>query len=867
MPARPLLILPTPERVTPPKGTGGGGNVRFPTKQRQIATFGPTFERLREALQRPAGALQLRDDPDSLSPDRVIVFEMGGAVPDFFKAAARIQGLELMAEYEADFAPDENFAVKDTRVGRVGQDRLDKVVNGRFYLTMPDTEALRQLLSLWDRWERNLPFDTGFAPFAHLFEQLHALRPWGPLDRIPDDTVQFWLEETARNPDRPVRTEVELWFYSRLDRRRQVSTNFSSLINAVGGTIVHEAIIPEIAYHGALIDIPAREIPGLTERRADIALVLADDVMFLRPQSLLISPSDAEPSEDASLLERAPFPIDGQPIAALLDGVPVQAHTLLTNRLLLDDPDDLQSRAVVSRRIHGTAMASLILHGDLNAAESPLGRPLYTRPLMLAPRDGIEQTDDNRLLIDTIYRAILRIKGSEGEEAAAPTVFLINLSMGDVRRPFTRLVSPLARLLDFLSERYGILFLVSAGNVSAPLTIPDFADWLAFENASPDLREKAVLTALNAAKYERSILSPAESLNALTIGAQHHDRVSPRSRAANAVDPFGDHMLPNVSSGLGLGHRRAVKPEIYFPGGREYVRLKRTGGGLEIAVGSPQRLYGLGAAAPDPTGQGRPDYVALSDGTSSATALATRAAHRIFDALMDRNGGSLFAADMDPEFYAVVVKSLLVHSARWNGNADLLKNICGPMDRRQHVERSENACRFIGFGIPNLNKAFECDINRATLVGYAALPPDHAHSYRIPLPGCLERVTDPRSLTVTIAWFSPIKPNRQSYRSVRLEAAPLHEPLEVLGVERLKLQPSDATVKRGTIFHEHFHGSKAVPFIDDGHLGLRVWCKEDAGGVENDVRYGIAITIEAEAALPIYDEIQQRLRVAPRPRQ
>jgi len=29
---------------------------------------------------------------------------------------------------------------------------------------------------------------------------------------------------------------------------------------------------------------------------------------------------------------------------------------------LLDDPDDLQSRALVSRRIHGTAMASLILH-------------------------------------------------------------------------------------------------------------------------------------------------------------------------------------------------------------------------------------------------------------------------------------------------------------------------------------------------------------------------------------------------------------------------------------------------------------------------------------------------------------------------
>ena len=44
-------------------------------------------------------------------------------------------------------------------------------------------------------------------------------------------------------------------------------------------------------------------------------------------------------------------------------------------------------------------------------------------------------TEADRLLIDTLYRAVLRIKGSEGEEAAAPTVFLINISMGDTRRP------------------------------------------------------------------------------------------------------------------------------------------------------------------------------------------------------------------------------------------------------------------------------------------------------------------------------------------------------------------------------------------------------------------------------------------------
>lgn len=863
MAKRPLLILPTPEPIAPPKGHGRGGGLRLPTKGSQMEAFGPVFKRLRNVLGRVGGAIEVRGDPSSLAPDRVIVFEIAGTIVDFFKAVTRIDGLEFMAEYEAEFAADENFAVKDTRKGREGQDRTDKAVASRFYLAMPDVHALNQLVSLWDRWEKSDPFDTGYAPFKHLFAQLHTLRPWGPQDRIPDETILFWKEERKHDPARPVRTEVELWFHSSDSRRLQTSQTLESIVFEVGGRVVHEAAIPEIAYHGALIDIPASEITGLIERRA-VRLALADDVMFLRPQSMLLGPVEAEPIEDASLSTWAGSPPENQPIAALLDGVPVQAHVLLADRLVLDDPDDLQSRAIVSRRVHGTAMASLILHGDRNADEPPIQRPLYVRPLMLAPEDGIECTDDGRLLIDILYRAVLRMKGGDREEAAAQTVFLVNLSMGDMRRPFTRMISPLARLLDFLAVRYGILFLVSGGNVPAPLAISDFANWTSFENAALSERERAVLKALNAAKHERTILSPAESLNALTIGAQHDDNVQMRHGGHNTADPFEDSFLPNVSSGLGLGYRRTIKPEIYLPGGREHVRMKSSGGSLEVATCPPQRLYGLSAAAPDPSGQARLDFTALSDGTSSATALATRAAHRIFESLMDREGGSLLS-DMDPQFYAVVVKALLVHRARWNGNVDLLKEICGPEDKRRHVERAENACRFIGFGVPNISESLQCSANRATLVGFGMLPPDHAHSYRIPLPGCLERVTVPRSLSITIAWFSPIKPGHQSYRCVRLEAAPLHEPVEVLGVERLRRQPADATVKRGTIFHEHFHGSKAVPFIDDGHLGLRVWCKEDAGGVEDPIRYGIAVTIEAESAIPVYDQIKQRLQVRPRP--
>jgi Subtilase family len=487
-------------------------------------------------------------------------------------------------------------------------------------------------------------------------------------------------------------------------------------------------------------------------------------------------------------------------------------------------------------------MACLILHGDRNENGPSIGRPLYVRPLM-ANENGREVTDRNRLLVDTIYRAVVRIKGSDEQEAAAPSVFLVNLSLGDSRRPFAGIISPLARLLDFLSERYNILFLVSGGNIGDPLTLPEFDNWTSFEGASADEKKRSVLRALNAAKHERTILSPAESLNALTIGGQHHDSVVNRIGGNGLVDPFDDNTLPNISSGLGLGHRRTIKPEIYLPGGREYVRFRGNRDGLEIVSNSAQRLYGLAAAAPD-TRQGRLNYSGLTNGTSSATALATHAAHHIFAALMDRDGGSLLV-DLDPQYYAIVVKCLLVHSARWNGNNELLMEICGPESRRRFVERAENSSRFIGFGVANIAQVIECAENRATLVGHGALLPNNAHGYRIPLPGCLEHVTDPRSLTVTVAWFSSVRPGHQNYRCVRMEAAPL-QALQGLGVERQKSQPADASVKRGGIFHEHFEGEAAIPYIDDGHLALQVWCKEDAGLPQpTPIRYAVAVTIHA----------------------
>ena len=862
MSTHPLLRIPNPSPGPLPRGFSGPGNIRLPSKQRQAARYGPVFERLRSILGRTDGVIELRNDPSSLAPERVIVFEIAGTVENFLSALSHIQGLEFMAEYEGDFEADQDFAVEDIRKGKEGLDRTDQPVPAHFYLAMPDIRALQELLSLWERWVRGENLGIGYTPFAHLFAQLRDLRPWGPQDRIPSEAVSYWRDLINTQPNQPVRLEVELWFRDSAPRRSDISHNIHTVVAEAGGQVVHEAIIAEIAYHGLLVDLPAAQVRNLLADRT-VRIALVDDIMFIRPQSLMRSALDIDPSSDEAARDAASHVPTGPPIAALFDGVPIPAHALLEGRLVLDDPDDLQSQAVVSRRVHGTAMASLILHGDRNDGGPPLPRPIYVRPVLGASENGFEHSQPGQLLIDTIYQAVLRMKG--GQNPVAPTVFLVNLSIGDTRRPFAGIVSPLARLLDWLSTRYDLLFLVAAGNVPGSLEVPDYRTWTEFQSAEIAERQRAVLRALNAAKHERSILSPAESLDALTIGAQHSDNVVTRQAAPSACDPIEDPYLPNISSALGLGHRRMIKPELYFPGGREYVQMQSTGTGLTVAVCAPRRLYGVSAAAPDSRSLGRLDQVALTNGTSAATALATRAAHRIFDALMDSDGGSPFR-EMDPQYYALLVKTLLVHTSRWNGSDELLKEICGPPNRRRHVERAENVSRFIGFGVPNITEALECASNRATLVGFGSILPEHALEYRIPLPECLERVTHPRSLTLTLAWLSPVKSGHQKYRAVRLEGAPLFPPIQVLGVERRKRQPADPSVKRGSVFHEHYEGESAVPFIDDAHLSLRVWCKQDAGVPPTEaIRYGIAVTIKTEIDLPVYDEIQQRLRIRPRP--
>jgi hypothetical protein len=151
------------------------------------------------------------------------------------------------------------------------------------------------------------------------------------------------------------------------------------------------------------------------------------------------------------------------------------------------------------------------------------------------------------------------------------------------------------------------------------------------------------------------------------------------------------------------------------------------------------------------------------------------------------------------------------------------------------------------------------------LIGAGALSEDLADVYAIPLPPSLSGEQIWRRLTVTLAWASPINPQHRAYRRAHLW---FDVPKEVLAVERANGQWQ--AVRRGTLQHEVLEGERIVAFADGDVLNIRVNCRADAGELEEEVPYALAVTLEAAPMVDvsIYDEVEARIRprvaVAPR---
>lgn len=839
---RPLLLFPRPTSSDREKGPPRPPQVHLPSAQRQADRLTPKFGTLQSAFDTRRVQLQATAPTDD--PELVVVFETVGTIDKFIGAVQRTPGLEWLLEAdEAGVAADEDFYDQRERA---------RVLDGRLYLLGSNRQALTEIISLWDRYkvDQRVKLERGLAKWKEVFKHLRDIRFWSVQDRIGPEIREYWESRLAAG-EAAIRFEVEAWCYSASDKNDRTATDLTRLVADMGGRALSSALIQDIAYHGFLVEMPAAGVRSLLSETPP-ALVQSERVMLFRPrgQALPLPEGDdlRQPAVDGSAR-----PSSGQPVVALLDGLPLQNHPLLAGRLSVDDPDGWESEYPARDRTHGTAMASLIVYGELDGPKVPLAKPIYARPILRPdPADSRvprhEATPDNVLLIDLVHRAVKRMFDGEGDvPAAAPTVKVINLSVGDLLKPFDTELSPWARLLDWLSSKYQVLFVVSAGNVPAPLTLPIPRG--TFSALSADERQRHALSALVAESVGRRLLTPGESINAVTVGSAHADG-STFVRAADRHDVFPNQGISPYSC-IGHGFRRAVKPDILMPGGRALLREEYTGDPATTKLQVVNTAAAPGhrvAAPPDPAGQNSK----YARGTSNATALATRGAAQAHGVIEVLRAGS--PDRLPSRLDAVVLKALLVHGAEWGDLETQITNARPEIgDWRQ---RQSLVTRFIGYGLADTDRAITCTEQRATLIGAGELKDDEALEFRVPLPPSLNAQMVKRRLTITLAWMSPVNPRHARYRAARLWVKP---PDGDLSVSRMNCDWQ--RVRRGTVQHEVLEGERADAFADGAELVFKVNCAEDGGKLQAAVPFALCVTLEVGEGveLPIYQEIQERV--------
>jgi Subtilase family len=862
---RPILRLPDPREVPRKKGKERSfPQPSGPGRGRQGERLGPRFVELSEALQRP---VELANNPAGIAPERALVFETAGSIQGFARAA-RAVGLELIAEMDLEETEDfpEGFEPP------TGSTRISQTL----YTTMPTLRSAQQLLTLWNAHQAGEAAPQGAAPWWKLFDRLLKLRVWGPEDRFPSGarkTIEERLQ--GRGVDEAIKIEFEIWPSANRNQRDAWREETEAKIVELGGTVAARSSISGrgFVYEAVLGRLPVRAIRGLlADPNNPGGLGWVRGVQFILPQTIAQALPDETEDSNTDLPERQPFSATAPILCALFDGTPVAAHPALDGGVLIEDVHNLVPRSQVRQRTHATSMASLILRGDLESDGTPLSNTrLMCVPIVVDTDEGGRSPDD-KLFVDVLHVALTRL--FVGEDALAASVFIVNLSIGITEMRFGGRISALARLVDWWSHEHGVLFVVSAGNVFDLLALNGMTP-PQFLGSSSDDQRKAVREALKESGYARCLMSPAEALNALTVGAISEDLAAEGEiPVANDIVRLniGGRRLPAATSALGLGPFRSIKPDFLETGGLHELRAIANEASTNLRLVG--RENGLVVASPRHDAR---KGMRRARGTSCAAALTSRAILRSAAALVEE-GGPYLGQELPRMDLALLTRALCVNAADWSDDAlahyTLVHQELGP---NKHVRAKEDVCRNFGYGHLSVLRMVESPGTGVTLVAVNTLRKDQSKIFDLPLPQSLSGQRVGRSMRVTLAWFSPVDSARARYRLASLQAIASNyvdgEDEDKDAGWGLLMQasgPDERTIAKGTVWSKRLVNKRlASPaYEDEETVPIRVQCLDASGAgalsKDVDIRFALAVTLEVEAGveLDIYQEI--RARVQPR---
>lgn len=567
-------------------------------------------------------------------------------------------------------------------------------------------------------------------------------------------------------------------------------------------------------------------------------------------------------------LDRIEWPGENAPAVCLIDTGVNRGHPLIEPHLAQTDvhtvlPDGDKSDA----QNHGTPMAGLSAFGDLRTLMLSTGvwKQLHRLESVKLIATGEEHDPQNYGYVT--QQAILLPESVAPDRPRAYCLAITRSTPGDDGRPSSwsaAIDSAIAGSQEEGQPRR--LLMISAGNWR------HFDQHFNYPNTLHDAR----------------IEDPAQAWNAVTIGA-YTTRVAieeddDESRRAQAVAPF-EGLAPSSRTSCRWQKRWPIKPEVVMEGGN----VARTQEGDYIFPDSLQLLTSSSSF------QMRP--LTTLNATSAATALASRLGARLLESY--------------PGLWPESIRGLVVHSARWT--KEMLGN--GVVDPHGPGSSSEveSLLRMFGFGAVDDSRALSSFSNKATVIVQDTLRPyrepagkaklNECHLLALPWPkDLLEGSPDhPVTMRVTLSYF--IEPNPGSrvwernpkyhYPGCLLRFKVKHKDMglpefraklevqetedeeeednEVIAVENRSLHDPGWALggklrgKAGSLVQDVWQGTTGQ-LAEMGHLAVypvKGWWAtrkfpeghEHHNCHERMTRYSLIVSIETDAALPIYTDI------------
>jgi serine protease AprX len=615
-------------------------------------------------LRRPhAGGGKAKDFSPRYSEVRESLLQDIGEVERFFDTAFTRSNLPAVARIQLSH----DAIAKSHRPDSLLQ-RTCPIIGGENFgelLASVRPEAVRRL--------KQLVTSTTDAKLQSDIGKITSIAPYRPEDALGEWTVEQFARHLRQHRIREVK--LRLFSHRKSDIDARLEHALGELVSA------HGLERPAPLNYGVGLRLYRVKLPS-TEAVADLAGFVGTQGLSVFEHFVVstqatpianISPDDLPPPE----------PETEYPVVGIIDSGTDPDNKFLQAWVV--DRDETDVPRIDQDNNHGSLVTGLIVNGRGLNHDLPGFPPVRAKvvDVVAYPSTGVRED----VLLDTIRRALLKY----------PKVKIWNLSLNSTNsHVVNERFSTFAIALDGVQDQFDVTIVNSAGN---------FLQRPAHPWPRPDLKQ-----------LDR-ILAPADSLRAITVGAQAH--ISHKGACAKVGEP-----APFTRKGPGAAF--VPKPEITHFGGNTNSSLHCTQMGI-VSIDGAGRL-------------------AETVGTSFAAPLVAVTAAHLAHTTAEAPTRNL-------------LKALIVHSAVLHSN-----------------EITAAELPFTGFGRPpEPAEILRCRPWEATLIFQLDLPYAKRtfHKLDFPIPGCLHKDGKVSGeVTLTLVYDPPTDPgDGAAYSQVNVDCS------------------------------------------------------------------------------------------------